>query len=356
MISIFTTKENLESIVLDKNNQPWLAMIRKLKRVFINEDISYSDDEDADDNIFIILDRMQIDVDSTKKEYINGIQQNPVCVLSQPFGIFLLDIPIEKASQIQNDYGVICQSVSKMDYTPFSQPHHPTELYEGECCKSWEDIIAQYKQLPSNSVLIVDAHLFDEDYFDNRKNCYDLERCNGKNNVMEILNNILPMRFEGVYHVGIITTDIDIAKNKGRSRSNLTNKQITDAINKLKKKLNRKFDINIEVFFFNPNVDDAKKAIHNRQIISNYFIVTALYKLAALNNGKSLCQQSIGVYPLFENIDVDPDSDKKEKRIRIDIEQIKHYFHLQTKEPIFRLYKDGDQIFDYKQIKHRFFQ
>ncbi len=54
MISIFTTKENLESIVLDKNNQPWLAMIRKLKRVFINEDISYSDDEDADDNLSLI--------------------------------------------------------------------------------------------------------------------------------------------------------------------------------------------------------------------------------------------------------------------------------------------------------------
>lgn len=355
MTSIFTTKDNLEAICLDENKQPWLDMIIKLKHVFVNEDEIFSDDVDPEDDPFYTLDGMQVDIDSSQKEYINDIPKNPNLVLKQPSGIFLLNIPIEKANQIQKDYGVICQSTDKLDYTPLSQPYFPTELIDGETERSWNSIVARYKDLPSNSVLIIDAHLFAEDKFDEAKECYDERKRDGLNNLFEIVDCLLPKSFEDSYHIGVLISDTDIAKTLRRTRSNLTNNRIASAINKLKKNLNRDYPINVEVIFIDSR-DDGHKLIHNRRIISNYFIITAEYKLAALRNGRSLCGQTIAAYPLFENIDTCPNTDKKEKRIRNDIKLIKEFFRRQPHSKTAQLYQNGKKNEDFSQINHRFFK
>ena len=355
MISIFTTKDNLESICLDESKKPWLDIIIKLKEVFVNDDNIFSDDIDIDDDPFYTLDEMQIDIISSKKDYINDIPSNPVLVLKQPSGIFLLDIPSEKASQIQMDYGVICQSTNELDYKPLTQSHFPTELIEGEMGKSWNNMIAQFKKLPSNSALIIDAHLFAEDKFDESHNCYDERKRDGLNNVYEILDSLLPLSFKDTYHIGVLITDTDKAKASRRTRSNLTNDRIASAINKLKKNLNRSYPINIEVVFFDQS-DDGHKLIHNRRILSNYFIVTAEYKLAALRNSRSLCGQSIAAFPLFESIDVMPETDKKEKRMSSEIKQLADFINRQPNSHTATLYQNGQKIDDFSQIKHRFFQ
>ena len=120
----------------------------------------------------------------------------------------MLDISTDKAKTIQNDYGVICQSTSSLDYTPLTQSHFPTELVEGEN-KTWKAMLAQYRNLPSNSALIIDAHIFDEDKFDEANNCYDPIRRVGLENVKEIINSILPESFNDTYHIGVLITDID---------------------------------------------------------------------------------------------------------------------------------------------------
>ena len=355
MIDIFTTKENLESICLDEGKRPWLDMIIKLKEVFVNDDDIFSEDVDPEDDPFYTLDGMQIDINTSRKDYINNILQNPVLVLRHPSGIFLLDIPVDKANQIQKDYGVLCQSTKQLDHTPLTQTHFPTELLEGENGKSWNNMIAHFKDLPSNSALIIDAHLFNEDRFDERANCYDERKRDGIDNILGILDSILPASFQDVYHIGVLITDTDKAKAARRSRSNLTNDRIATAINKLKKELKRNYPINIEVVFFDQN-DDGHKLIHNRRILSNYFIVTADYKLAAIRKGRSLCGQTIAAYPLFEAIDKYPDSDKKEKRIRNEIKQFSDFFRRQSNSHTALLYQNGQKNDDFTQLKHRFFQ
>ena len=215
-------------------------------------------------------------------------------------------------------------------------------------------MIGHYKNLPSNSVLIIDAHLFDEDKYDERNSCYDERKRDGLNNTYDILNCLLPVSFEDTYNIGILLTDIDIAKATHRTRSNLSNERIASAINKLKKKLNRNYPIDIEVVFFDHR-DDGHKLIHNRRILSNYFIVTAEYKLAALRNGRSLCQQSIAAFPLFEDIDTKPSTDKKEKRIQREIRELTEFIQRQPKSHTASLYKNGQKIDDFSKINHRFF-
>lgn len=354
MISIFTTKENLESICLDEKKQPWLNILFKLKQVFVDDADIFMDDVDPENDPFYILDEMQVNIDPSKKDFINDIPENPALVLSQPSSIYLLNISPAKAFQIQKDYGVICQSTNNLNHTPLSQPHISTELLEDEIDKSWKKIIARFMNLPSNSLIIIDAHLFDEDRFDNAKNCYDTGHQDGLNNISEIINCMLPQTFKGVYHIGVLITDMDKAEAGGRSRSNLTNEQIALAINRLKKGFNRDYAINIEVVFIDP-ADDGHKLIHNRRVISNYFMLTADYKLAAFRNGKSKCDQTIAIHPLFENIDILPNTDKKEKRIRHDLEQIKAFMLRQPNSHTALLYQNGQILNDFLQIQHRLF-
>ena len=84
MISIFTTKDNLESICLDNDKQPWLDMIIKLKEVFVDDDNIFSEDADPDDDPFYTLDGMQITINTTQKDFINNIPHNLVSVLNHP--------------------------------------------------------------------------------------------------------------------------------------------------------------------------------------------------------------------------------------------------------------------------------
>lgn len=350
MTSIYTTKENLQDICLDKQKQAWLNMIIKLKEVYINDKDIFLNNVDPDDDPFYILDQMQVSIITEKMEYINSIPNDPTIVLQNPNGIFLLDISVSEANKIQMEYGVLCQSIALMDDTPLTQNNKPTELEQGkpnQANLSWNTIISPFNKLPSNSVLIIDAHLFATDKFDNIKQCYDSNYSNGINNVCDILNCILPNTFKGEYHIGILLTE------KASSCPNLTNERIANAINKqLKRRLNRVYNANIkiEVIFIKEGAV-SHPLIHNRRIISNYFIVTADYKLAALKNGKSVCDQSIVIWSLFENIDKDTESDKKEKRIRIDLKKLQENLNGTNPQAIF--YKNGRIQQDFKTLEHR---
>ena len=355
MVSVFTTKTSLEDIFLNEDKKAWQAIILKLNEVFINEDpFSDCDNVDPDDNVFLTLNGMGVNISDKEKDFIDNIPNEPSSVLKYPCGIFLLEIEDEKAKSIQNDYGVICQPTSRLDYMPLAQPSFPNELEENETGRSWEGMISRFKQLPSNSALIIDAHLFQKDRYDERTNSYDENNSKGINNLFDILNAILPQHFVGTYHVGVLLTDYDVA-NKNISQNNLTNKRIANAINKLKsKKLNRNYNISIEVVFISEKDNASHKLIHNRRIISNYFIVTADYGLVALNKGRCLLSQTITAFPLFENIQNDSQSDKKEKRMRRDLNDLKAMMSQQNRaiQPTLTCFQSGKQIDDLSTIIH----
>ena len=183
MVSIFTTKTSLENFYQEDN--AWYKMVLKLNEVFIDEDPFSDIDNDAFDpenNVFLTLDKMGVKINDDAA-YINDIPNNPSTVLQHPCGIFLLNISPAKAFQIQKDYGVICQSISSLNHAPLTQSHIPTELMDGEQGKPWKGIIGKYYMLPSNSVLVIDAHLFSNDYFDNATNRYDEKKRNGLDNL-----------------------------------------------------------------------------------------------------------------------------------------------------------------------------
>lgn len=355
MVSIFTTKACVEEFHLQDN--AWFKMIRKLKKVYVNDDpFSECDESNPDDDLFLTLDEMGVKLVDDEKAFINDIPKNPSSVLNHPCGIYLLDIDDSLANQIQEDYGVICQSIGNLNDKPLTQSHFSNELNEDSEGLSWSKMFAHYKQLPSNSFLIIDAHLFENDRFDENQNVYDPQRSIGINNLYEIISTLLPNQFNGEFHIGILLTDYDIAKSMGKVRTNLTNKRISKAIHRLKERLDCSYKDNliIEVFFFDCR-DDRHRMIHNRRILSNYFIITADYRLAALRNGRSTVDQSVTIFPLFENINNDPDSDKKEKRISYEIRKFKEFFISQTRSvgPTALFLQNNRTMEDFNDMKNR---
>lgn len=267
-----------------------------------------------------------------------------------------MDISAEKAADIQTKYGVICESATSANHQLLTQKGCSAELVEGLKDKTWADIFKRFKNSPTNSALIIDAHLFENDQYDERQGCYDKNRSYGINNLRSILDQILPDTFADTYHVGVLLTNIDEAKSSHRSRTSLTNARIASAINKLKKKISRPYETSIEVIFFS-QFDDGHKLIHNRKIITNTYVLEAPYKLAAFDdNGTTRASQTISISPLFELIYIDSDSDMKEKRLRYDLDDLYDYIETQCKAkvPSGQLYCNGALVDSFYKLKHRF--
>lgn len=352
MVAIFTTSTHLDKICHIDDLSVWQDMILKLGEVFIDGEIDIPlDDEDP----LFILDSA-IKIDKTKKEFIKSIPTSPEIVLQEPCGIFLLDLPEDKAADIQSKYGVICESTSVANHNILTQKGNSAELIDGLKDKSWNDIFKKFKSSPTNSALIIDAHLFENDQYDERQGCYDRERSYGINNLKDIIDQILPDTFADTYHIGVLLTNTDEAKASRRSRTSLTNSRIASAINKIKKRITRPYDISIEVIFFSQS-DDGHKLIHNRRILTNTYVLDAQYKLAAFdNNGAPRAPQTIIISPLFELIHIDSDSDMKEKRLRYDLDDLYGYIETQcrAKSPSGQLYRNGALVDSFRKIHHRF--
>lgn len=352
MVAIFTTASFLDKICHTDTLSVWQDMIVKLGEVFIDDEIDIP--LDYEDPLFIL--DSAIKIDKSKKDYIQSIPNEPQTVLQEPCGIFLLDIPDEKAADIQTKYGVICESETTANHRILTQKGCSAELVEGLKDKTWADIFKKFKNSPTNSALIVDAYLFENDQYDERQSCYDKKRNYGINNLRKIIDQILPDTFADTYHIGVLLTNTDEAKANHRSRTSLTNARIASAINKLKKKISRPYEINIEVIFFSQS-DDGHKLIHNRKILTNTYILDAQYKLAAFDdNGVTRASQTISISPLFELIQIDSDSDMKEKRLQYDIDDLYGYIETQCKAKVSSglLYRNGVLMNSFYKLKHRF--
>ena len=286
MIDIFTTKDNLESICLDEGKRPWLDMIIKLKEVFVNDDDIFSEDVDPEDDPFYTLDGMQVEINSSKKDYINEIPSNPVLVLQQPSGIFLLDISSEKASQIQKDYGVICNSVAESNNIALTEPGWDVDTSDESKEKSWKFFLSDI-HTPLNAIVIVDRYFFSSEK--NKTNVSLNESINDSySNIKQILEALLPPKAKDE----VINVAIVYDHDTMHSSEALDFKDLMTAVNKIKKSIVRSYAFTFELISLTSDCYQYKET-HDRFIISNYFIVNATHKIKAYRTGNISLENQI---------------------------------------------------------------
>lgn len=208
----------------------------------------------------------------------------PENVLKNPSALYILQISHTEALAIQKAYGVMCVNGDSPDISlliDINDVHFAKE--QEKLGHGWDTVLDSVEPLPSNALLLTDRYLFAFRH----PNAGD-----GIANIKDILSELLPKQFlGGNYHVTIIFDNM--AKNE-----HYTFNEIAQRLEEVKMELNRDYPITMEVLGITPDCPIYKK-LHNRMIISNYYLVEASHKLAAFNKETGTARQLLLPLALF---------------------------------------------------------
>lgn len=224
-------------------------------------------------------------VQKLKETDLENYKANPKNVLKDSSALYIFDISSLEALDIQKRYGVMCLSSENPDISPLIDvnDYFKTSVTKKKF-KGWDRVLDSVEKLPSNALLLIDRYLF---------SARNKDKGDGLINVRHILNELLPKEFEGPdYHITIVF-NIEV---KHHSYSFI---EIASKLYNIAHQLRTGFNLMIEVFGIKENCslyDDS----HDRQIVSNYYLVEASHKLAAFNpEDMGTVSQSIIPWSLF---------------------------------------------------------
>ena len=295
MFKLFISKESLTDLCVNHvaDRTEWLKVIQNQRKLFLMNEKTDIETDLANPNSMLYMYMTAYGKDSDFFDSailsLSEIQSDHSRVLDNPCGCYLLDIDKSEAESIQNDYGVICQSTRNYQECPLTIQDVNIYPEERETGYGWDRFKIVSSKFPSNSLIINDRNLFKNN---SRGNLYGLE------NIENVLNVMLPDNLNnGIwYHVGII---IGAEKTVPLIHISSTYEKIVNELDRIKSRLNRPYKILISLLVVNHGDDEIWKKTHNRRIVSNYYYITADYKIAAFCNGKSTITQSVSLIPIF---------------------------------------------------------
>lgn len=233
-------------------------------------------------NLYKLLHQQQVKVLTPTET--DAIKNHPEEVMKNPSSLYILDITPAEALSIQKTYDVMCLSGDNPDISPLIDVNDIHISYEREKLgRGWDSVLDSVEKLPSNALLLTDRYLFAFRH----PNAGD-----GIANIHDILEQLLPKQFNGGdYHVTVVFDNM--AKH-----SSYTFNDIATQLNRLKQQLKRDYPIMMEVLGITPDCSIYNK-LHNRMIVSNYYMVEAAHKLAAFNHDIGTARQILMPLALF---------------------------------------------------------
>ena len=284
MFRIFIEEAILKQVIDSESQKPKASrsylykVMRLLKTLYVSAD-------EPDNGWAEHLKQLHgISVDYSKSDYIKGVKEYPEMVLQNPSSLFILDIPIVDANNIRTSYGVLCINGENPNIAQLIDTNNEHTTDDNEPLgNGWSTVLKSVRNLPSNALLLTDRYLFSG---------YSQKAGNGIDNVRSILDTLLPEKFIGEYHVTIVFD------NESKNVKYTSFKEIATQLNKVKQGLHRDYPINMEVLGITPDCD-LYNELHNRRIISNYYIIKVEHKLAAFNGNRGTCMQTITPQTLF---------------------------------------------------------
>ena len=240
----------------------------------------------------------------------DALKSHPEEVMKNPSALYILDIAPAEALSIQKSYGVMCLSGESLNISPLIDVNDVHISYEKEKLgRGWDSVLDSVEKLPSNALLLTDRYLFAFRHPD---------AGDGLANIRDILNELLPQEFLGEdYHVTIIFDDI-------KKHKSYTFDEIATKLNRIKQQLGRDYPIMMEVLGITPNCSIYNK-LHNRLIISNYYLVEAGHKLAAFNHEVGTARQLLVPLALFTESSLNGKSTPPLKAINQIIETLRNF-------------------------------
>ena len=258
--------------------------------------------------LYKLLKQQQVQILTTAET--ETIKRHPVDVLSNPSALYVLDITPAEVLNIQQSYGVMCVSGEHPDVSTLIDVNdvHISNEHE-KLGRGWDSVLDSVEKLPSNALLLTDRYLFAF----RKPNIGD-----GIANIHNILDELLPPKFlGGDYHVTVIFDEM--SKHKS-----YTFNDIATQLNKQNQQLHRDYPIMMEVLGITPDCAIYNK-LHNRLIISNYYMVEASHKLAAFNHEKGTARQILLPMALFTESSINGESTPPLKIINQTIKTLRDF-------------------------------
>ena len=221
--------------------------------------------------------------DTTRTDYIKKIPTKPESVLKNPSSLFILDVPLAEAKKIEVEYGVMCRSGVDTNISTLIDIYdeHTTDRNE-PLGRGWDTVLDSVESLPSNALILTDRYLF---------KTTNANYGNGFDNVRSILTELLPRELNTTYQITVVFDKDSIDP--------LYNFQtIAKRLNDIKDEFKRPYHITMEVLGITGK-NESYFNLHNRRIVSNYFVVKMDYRLAAFNRTVGTVDQTITPQVLF---------------------------------------------------------
>lgn len=283
MFKVFITEKILRDIVLAESRRPvntrsnLFKILKSAKTLYVAMD--------ALDESWVkqLKNEYGLTVDTTRTEYIKKIPAKPESVLKNPSSLFILDIPFTEAKKIQVEYGVMCRSSMDTNVSALIDINDEHTTDENEPLgRGWDSVLDSVERLPSNALILTDRYLF---------KTTNARYGNGFDNVRSILTELLPHELNTTYHITVVF-------DKESINALYDFQTIAKRLNDIKKELKRPYPIIMEVLGMTEG-NDIYYHLHNRRIVSNYFVVKVDYSLAAFNKTVGTADQTIIPQVLF---------------------------------------------------------
>ena len=204
-------------------------------------------------------------------------------MLKNPSALYILDLPHSETLSIQKSFGVMCVSGSCPSISPLIDVNDIHIAKEQEKLgRGWDTVLDSVERIPSNALILTDRYLF---------KTTNAKYGNGFDNVRSILTELLPRELNTTYHI-IVIFDKDCIDPLYNFQT------IAKRLNDIKEEFKRPYPITMEVLGITGK-NETYHNLHNRRIVSNYFVVKMDYRLAAFNKAVGTVDQTITPQVLF---------------------------------------------------------
>ena len=266
-LNIFSTVKGFEEIVyLSDEHSDLHKLMTSYSQVVIdmtnNDYDEFLDDDESALNLFI-LECPQCPSPTAAKPLFEEIDSDISRIVDFPKDIFILNYDDEKCSEITNDYGVFVTSDSNIKYPEIFNLNYKwsflkNEIFskdiDGKTYTGWRCLLDGIDLRPLNSLIIIDDYLFNNSHNKRGNLIYW-----GEENLINLLNSVLPYNLKVNFHILIVTQN---SKNRSIQWHN-------NFIDRFETKINELRDYKIRVGLIIHNSED----FHHRCIITNYIFL-----------------------------------------------------------------------------------
>lgn len=347
MFTIYSDKDIFENMISSPDVYPnWNKIINDHSIISLdidNLDLDFELDN-PDSILFLFLQSNSRDIELIAlNNYFHNIYADLNTVLENPSSAYFLNLTDVEAENLQKKTGIIISNINNINDNILVRGAYNHWEAEEIIPNNWETLLEGFEDFPSNSILINDRNLFT-----NKERINNIDHYLGIDNLLRLLDNLLPQNLSVDYHI-IIQTDHQTNRADNKVKCDEIARILNTEISGL-----RPYNFIIEVIFIHSSTQYYPYT-HNRRLLSNYKTGSvshcfSAFKIRTPNKAKN--DDNLSISAFFDKLNSLSNNVNNLKEHKIGIQRFKEItMHCLSKinqvgpnDNIYRYYLNGTEI------------